>query len=177
MTLPTPKIATDRATLSPIVEAEAEELYHLWAKPGVRKYLCDNRVVPLAQIQEIVAQSVAAFQNGEYGLWVARLHRQKAISGFCGYWPFFDPPEIQLIYGLDPEHWGKGLATEMGRAMLDYGFQEYGFEVIRASADVPNQASIAVMERLGMKFEKRATINGLDLVFFQIRSNSVGRPQ
>jgi [ribosomal protein S5]-alanine N-acetyltransferase len=163
-----PTLTTERMTLSPLADTEAEELYHLWAKPAVRKYLCDDRIVPLARIQAIVRESVAAFQNHKYGLWVARLHEQNAIIGFCGYWPFFDPPEIQLIYGLDPEHWRKGLATEMARAMLDYGFQKYGFEVIRASADVPNQASIALMERLGMKFEKRTTINGLDLVFYQI---------
>ncbi|MBW4623887.1 MAG: GNAT family N-acetyltransferase [Cyanosarcina radialis HA8281-LM2] len=163
-------IETNRMLLSPVSKNDAEELHQLWAQPAVRKYLCDDSIVPLSQIEEIVAQSITAFEEKRYGIWIARLKHSPAIAGFTGYWPFFEPPEIQLIYGLAPDLWGQGLGTEMARAMLNYGFKAYGFETVRASADVPNVASIAIMKRLGMTFDRQITKDGQDLVFYQISS-------
>jgi ribosomal-protein-alanine N-acetyltransferase len=99
---------------------------------------------------------------------LARLLNTQLIIGFCGYWSFFEPPQIQLIYGLSAQYWSRGLATEMARAAIDYGFQECGFKVIYASADVPNKASIAVMKRLGMTYQKQEMINGKEIIFYQL---------
>ena len=162
-------LETDRLVLSPIAEHEVEELHQLWSQPAVRKYLCDNLVIPLDRVKDMVVESIIAFQDNRYGMWVARLKQKQPIIGFTGYWPFFNPPELQLIYGLSQDYWGQGLATEMGRSLLHYGFQTYRFDVISASADVPNLPSIAVMRRLGMTFEKQVVIDGQDLVFYSIK--------
>jgi RimJ/RimL family protein N-acetyltransferase len=53
-------------------------------------------------------------------------------------------------YGLSPEHWGRGLATEAAEAMLRFGFEQRELEEIWAGADLDNAASFRVMERLGM---------------------------
>jgi [ribosomal protein S5]-alanine N-acetyltransferase len=161
-------IETDRMFLSPASESDATELQQMWAQPGVRKYLCDDLIWPLSQVQEMLVQSATAFKEGSYGIWIARLKQPETIVGFTGFWPFFEPPEIQLIYGLSSDYWGKGLATEMARAMLVYGFQTYGFATISASADLPNTASIAVMERLGMTFDKQMTHEGKEIIFYKI---------
>lgn len=161
------KIVTERMQLSPVSEEEVDELHQLWMQPEVRKYLWDDKIIPLEETRQIVSQSITAFLNNKYGLWVSRLIASEDIIGFCGYWPFFELPQVELIYGLSPKYWGRGLATEMARALLEYGFRECGLENIQASADVPNRASIAVMERLGMTFKEQTKINGKDLVFYQ----------
>jgi [ribosomal protein S5]-alanine N-acetyltransferase len=161
-------ITTLRLQLTPVSEQDTEELHQIWIQPEVRKYLCDDLVVPFSKVQQLVSESLTAFCTHQYGIWVARLIGESAIVGFTGYWPFFDPPEVQLIYGLSRNYWGHGLATEMAHALLVYGFQTYGFTTITASANVPNQASIAVMKRLGMTFEKQIIVDGQDLVFYKI---------
>jgi ribosomal-protein-alanine N-acetyltransferase len=93
---------------------------------------------------------------------------EDTLIGFCGFWFFYDPPELQLLYGISPDRWGKGLATEIARAMIRYGFEEHSFDRIIASADAPNLASLRVMEKAGMTFEKRVCINGLDLVYYAL---------
>ncbi|WP_019502619.1 GNAT family N-acetyltransferase [Pseudanabaena sp. PCC 6802] len=167
-----PVIETERMILSPVSASDASELHRIWIQPAVRKYLCDDLIWPLNQIQSTVEQSAIAFQEGRYGMWIARLKSQEAMVGFTGFWPFFDPPDIQLIYGLASANWGKGLATEMGQAMLDYGFQTYGFARIRASCNVPNTASIAVMERLGMTFLKQEAIDGQEIIFYEAQKTA-----
>ena len=52
--------------------------------------------------------------------------------------------------------------------MIRYGFDSLGFERIVASTDAGHAASVRVMEKLGMRFERRATIDGLDTIFYVI---------
>ena len=53
------------------------------------------------------------------------------------------------------EVWGRGYATEIGRAGLDYVFSVPGVEEVVAFTEVHNARSRAVMERLGMRFARR----------------------
>ena len=162
-------VLTQRIKLSPVRKDEAEELHQIWIDPEVRKYLWDDLIIPETQTQEVINQSLTAFANKKYGLWVARLINQKEIIGFTGYWQFFDPPQTQLLYGLLPQYWGQGLATEISKAMIDYGFKEYGFNTINASTDLDNKSSMAVLARLGMKSIKQANIDGKETIFYQLQ--------
>lgn len=161
-------LLTKRLQLAPITHQDAGEFHQLLSHPRVRKYLCDDHVLLLSQVEQMVSQSIAALNDNQYGLWVSRFVGEAAIVGFCGYWTFFEPSQIQLMYGVSPMYWAQGLAVEMGQKMLDYGFQVHGFETIWASADVPNQASIYVMQRLGMKFAKQEIVEGQELIFYQL---------
>lgn len=146
---------TARLTLQPLDLVHTKALHTLWTQPEVRRYLWDDEVIPLERIQSVVTESLAAYERNEYGLWMVFEKGQDELVGFTGYWPFFDPPQIQLIYGLAPDVWGKGYATEMGKAMIEYGFERHGLKEIIAATDPPNRASRRVMERLGMNFWKQ----------------------
>ena len=74
----------------------------------------------------------------------------------------FGTPEV--VYHLAKAQWGKGLATELGRAALRFGFEDRGFDRIVAIAKPPNSASIHVMEKLGMQFEMTTTYYDIDVV-------------
>jgi RimJ/RimL family protein N-acetyltransferase len=43
------------------------------------------------------------------------------------------------------------------------------FAEIRGSTDAPNERSIRLMQRLGMEYEKRLVVGGLDTVFYYLR--------
>jgi ribosomal-protein-alanine N-acetyltransferase len=74
------------------------------------------------------------------------------VIGFAGLRPLPDAPDLELYYGLDPAHWGRGYATEASRAVLRYGFDVLGLDAIPIRTDGPNAASVAVMERLGARY-------------------------
>ncbi len=161
-------IATERLILTPLDLEDADTLHALWTTPGVRRYLWDDVVIPMAQTLAIVEESIAAHAGGRYGLWTVRLADRDDLAGFTGFWPFFDPPQIQLLYGLDSRLWSRGYATEMARAMLEVGFQRYRLDAIRAATDTPNAASERVMQRIGLKREREAAIDGKPTVFYRL---------
>ncbi len=145
-------LQTDRLTLMPFAVADLPELHAVFTNPDVRRYLLDDLIVDEVWTADVVDRSLAMFHNLGYGLWAVRQTGQLPIIGFCGYWRFEHLPyPLQLIYGLLPAWWGRGLATEAARAGLDYGFETARFTEIIAATDKPNRASIRVMERLGMR--------------------------
>jgi len=58
--------------------------------------------------------------------------------------------DVEIGWRLVREHWGRGYATEAARAVVDWAFATFPVDRILALADPANDASIAVMRRLGM---------------------------
>jgi RimJ/RimL family protein N-acetyltransferase len=62
---------------------------------------------------------------------------------------------------LRQEVWGRGYATEIGRAGLDHAFSVPGIEEVVGFTEVHNARSRAVMERLGMRYVRQILRPGL----------------
>jgi len=168
----TPQLETARLNLRPFALNDVDEIHRIWIDPGVRKFLWDDEAIPREQAASVIADSHAHFESTGYGLWAVRQKGEEPILGFCGYWFFHDPPELELLYGIATEEWGGGLATEAARAMIRYGFEELGLPRIQASTDAQNLASVRVMEKCGMTFVRRETTNGLDTIYYAILRDS-----
>jgi ribosomal-protein-alanine N-acetyltransferase len=64
-------------------------------------------------------------------------------------------PVADMGFELHPEHWGQGYASEAARAMVDWGFGDWGLERIHAHCISENTGSARVLERAGMRLEAR----------------------
>jgi RimJ/RimL family protein N-acetyltransferase len=64
-------------------------------------------------------------------------------------------PAAELGYELDPDYWGHGYATEAARSLLTFGFQTLHLQRVWAQCIAENTASRRVLERLGMRQERR----------------------
>jgi ribosomal-protein-alanine N-acetyltransferase len=106
-----PVIHTKRLVLRPWTHQDVDALHALWTAPGVRRYLWDDVIIPRSTVQEIVDSHLATAEHQAIGYWTLHLP-DPPIAGFCGFRPIDGGPEIELLYALDPQHWGKGLATE-----------------------------------------------------------------
>ena len=58
-----------------------------------------------------------------------------------------------IDYALARPHWGQGLMTEAAATVVEWGFRQRGLARISSHADLRNQRSWRVMERLGMTRE------------------------
>ncbi|MEP7340583.1 MAG: GNAT family N-acetyltransferase [Acidobacteriota bacterium] len=165
-------LETSGLLLRPFSLAYAEELHRMWIEPSMRKFLWDDKIIPMETVTEIIeARGKTFFQNG-LGYWMISLKETSQPVGFCGlrHFHFEDEPanadEVEILYGLTAAYCGKGLATEASVEVLRYGFVELGLMCIYAGADPPNRDSFRVMERLGMKFLRQTVIGGLDAIYY-----------
>ena len=156
-------------------EGDAAGFLEICRNADVRRYLLDDQLVDLAWVRHEIRSSRALFRELGCGLWGVRLHGSGQLIGFVGYRYFFDPPELQLLYALHPEWWGRGLATEAAGAVLRYGFDVLGFDVIEASVDAPNVASARVLERLGMTLVRQSRREGRPTLDYAVHRNGRAR--
>jgi ribosomal-protein-alanine N-acetyltransferase len=162
------EIETDRLRLRPLRADDLDEVHGLWVDPDVRKYLWDDEAIPRERAASVIRVSKDLFEADGYGLWAVSRRDEKGVIGFSGFWYFREPPELELLYGLAPAHWGRGLATEAAKAIIRYGFEELSMSRIAASTDAANRSSVGVMQRAGMSFDKRASTGGLDTIYYVI---------
>lgn len=96
----------------------------------------------------------AAIDARGWGIWAAERREDGAFIGFIGITPVsFESdftPAVEVGWRLARPYWGCGLATEGGRAALDFAFATLGLERVVAFTAQSNQRSEAVMLRLGM---------------------------
>jgi len=149
-------IATARLTLVPWARVDEEVLLGLLRDDGVRRFLLDGALVDRDWARAEIDASAARFAGGGLGLFLARLAGEGTAVGFAGFRPDHDPPVLELLYALLPAYWGQGLATEVGRAMLDLAFERVGHGVVHAAADEPNVDSLRVLRKLGFVEVRRS---------------------
>jgi [ribosomal protein S5]-alanine N-acetyltransferase len=114
------QLEAHRLSLRPFAPVDRDDLFALFYHPGVRRYLLDDKLVSIEWMDEAIQKSLHLFRSAGYGLWAARPKGAADIIGFAGYGFFYEPPELQLLYGLHPANWGQGLATEAARAVVGY---------------------------------------------------------
>jgi [ribosomal protein S5]-alanine N-acetyltransferase len=169
-----PIIESARLILRPVSLDDLERMHAIWTEPDVRRYLWDDEIINIETAEEVIRGSIESFENNGFGIWGVYSKERQNLIGFCGYRYIDKSSRIEIIYGLEPKFWGKGITTEAAKAILRYGFKEIKFEVIEGITNIENRASWKVLEKIGMKFERRDNSNNQDLLFYSI-SKSVPR--
>ena len=160
-------LITRRLELRPLTAADVDAAHAMWTDAGMRRFLWDDVVISRQTAADAIAASDEDFASRGFGLWGAYEPGSRALAGFCGC-RSSESPEPELLYGFLPPWWGRGLAVEVSTAVLDHVFVSLEHSEVVAVTDPPNAASIRVMEKLGMTFERRGTLNGLDTVFYRL---------
>ncbi|HXG21896.1 MAG TPA: GNAT family N-acetyltransferase [Methylomirabilota bacterium] len=148
------QIETARLRFRPFTLDYVDVLHHLWIDPDMRRYLWDDKIISRETAEEVVRASLASFAAHRFGMWALRFPTDDTIIGFCGLRFFDEPPQVEILYGIAPAYWGQGLATEAAHAVLRYGFAELQLARIWGGTDGLNVASLRVLEKLGMTYEK-----------------------
>jgi RimJ/RimL family protein N-acetyltransferase len=71
--------------------------------------------------------------------------------------------DVDIGYALLPRYWSKGYAVEAARAVREYARDVIGLKRLVAITDPANQASIRVLEKIGMRFERMVQLSPDDI--------------
>lgn len=136
---------TARMAMRQFVDGDTAALHRICNQPGVRRYLWDGHPASREQIRAAAA--------GSLRFWVLEYPPGGPVIGFCAFRYFAHTEEVELLYAIDMEHWGVGLAAEAAAEALRHAFEDLGWESVTAYANPYNIPSWRVLERLGMAEE------------------------
>lgn len=162
----TSTLTTERLELVPFSGQHLDFLHDLWIDRDVRRYLWDDRIVSKQEVAEVIEFSRASFEAHGFGFWLLKRRDSGGPVGFAGLRHFGDNAEVEILYGLAPDHWRQGLVTEASRRVLRFAFEDTGLREVFAGADPPNVRSFKVMERLGFEHHGRRVIHGVETEYY-----------
>ena len=164
MTGPTiPELETPRLRLRAFGEHDLEPLARLNADPRVMRHM-GRGPMSLDETRTRLKHYQAHWQEHGFGLWAIESRETGAFLGRTGVsyhavWP--DDPEVGWL--IDPNVWGRGLATEAGEVAARYGFETLQVPRLVSICTPENKASRRVMEKLGFTFHTTRPCEPLDI--------------
>lgn len=165
MSLPTPTLHTERLTLRPITEGDADALWRLQSDAHVLRYWDEPPWSDPSQVQHFLARCRNLEETGTGARLAIELTSDSTFLGWCNLSDFKpDFRSAAMGYCLFESAWGHGHATEAGRALLRWAFDNLDLNRVQAEADTRNPASRRVLEKLGFVLEgtlrEDVTVNG-----------------
>jgi len=143
---------SERLTLRRPTEADIPALALLWADERVTRFMGGAR-----DFERVSASMLDDLKSPppKFDLWPVLERGSEIVVGHCGLLrkKVNDRDEVELIYVIAAEHWGRGYATEAAGAIRDYAFRELAITRLVSLINPANSASERVAAKLGMKFE------------------------
>ena len=155
---------TSRLTLREMKITDCDDMYEYSRLGEVTKFLLWREHPDVAYTRRLlkhIRRSYREFSNYDWAIIYNGTGADDPLGkyrgrmiGTCGFASIDDENRVgELGYVLNPALRGNGIAAEAARAVMNYGFCELGLNRIEAKYIIGNDASLRVMEKLGMKYE------------------------
>lgn len=149
-------LETGRLTLRRLNEADAGFMLGLLNEPSFHQYIGDRGVRTEEEARAYIRNGpVASYDRFGFGLWLVLRKEDGTPVGICGLLKRDTLPDVDVGFALRPAFWGMGYALEAAAGVLAYGREAFELSRVAAIVQADNQASIRLLGKLGLQFERR----------------------
>lgn len=149
-----PELFTARLTLRKMLVSDARDMYEYAGRSDVTRYLTWNPHPDRTYTREYLQYIGTRYAAGMFYDWAIVYGAEEKMVGTCGFTSFNCPSDsAEVGYVLNPDYWGRGIAAEALSRVIRFGFEDLHLHRIEAKFMKGNDASLRVMERVGMTFE------------------------
>lgn len=156
-------LITTRTLLRPFELSDASEAFSWFSDAEVMRHipLWPDRTVEdtLARITRYIAHQN---QHG-FSKWVIIDRDSGKLIGDSGFHFLPDGKRIELGYRLTRSHWGRGLATEVGRHWIEAALYFTQEPMLYAFAHPDNAVSLHIIRKLGFKYLHHEVLYGWEV--------------
>jgi RimJ/RimL family protein N-acetyltransferase len=151
MGAPAPWLETERLAVRRFTLDDLDTLARLHADPVVTRYLggVKDRATTEAQLRTRILDYYD--RHPGLGVWATIERSTGDLAGFHVLNHIQGETDLQVGYALFTEYWGRGYATEMGIALLRYGYGTLGLPQINAITELANATSQQVLIKVGLE--------------------------
>lgn len=159
-------LETERLILRQFTNDDTDNLFALDSEPEVIRWGNGGNPSNYEVIQQTLPKWINYYeQYDHYGIWAVVEKLSNKFIGWFHFYPATDSKfavelnlvtddEIALGYRFHKSSWGNGYATEGSKALVEKGFTQWDVSRVVSWTLQDNKASIRVMEKAGLKFEK-----------------------
>lgn len=166
------QIKTERLTLRPFTLNDAEFIVDLVNQPSFIQNIRDVGVRTIADAEKYLENGpIASYARNGFGLLAVTLNDTGQPIGMCGLIKRDSLEDVDIGYAFLPKFWSRGYALESARAVMNHAKEALGLKRVVAIVDPNNAASIRVLEKIGMTFERMVKLSedDIELKLFSIK--------
>lgn len=144
-----------RLHIRPVLPSDADSLFDIYGDPATNLFNPAGPYPDLVYAKKVLSHWLTHWDTHGFGNYAIALQSAPAaIIGFGGlsFHTYAGMTIHNLGYRFAVSAWGKGLATEFARRILDYGFTDLQFAEISAVARANHTDSQNVLMKVGMDF-------------------------
>lgn len=160
-------IVSPRCVLTRLVSGDLRDVALLYKEPMVRKYL-GGIIDDDSQIEKRFKNMLRDSKEQDAHYWCVRLIRDERFLGLVSLDRYYDGMNLELSFEFLPQYWGKGYATEIVQRLIEYSFCKLYLPRLVSETQAANSPSCKLLERIGMKEEKRLIRFGAEQVLYSI---------
>ncbi|HMD73639.1 MAG TPA: GNAT family N-acetyltransferase [Steroidobacteraceae bacterium] len=152
-------IETARLNLRRLGLHDASFILELLNEPTFIRFIGDKGVRSLKDACDYLEKGpIGSYRRFGFGLYLTSLRASGEPIGICGLVKRDALQDVDVGFALMPQFAGFGYATESAAAVLAYGKREFGLKRIVGITDPDNHASIAVLRKIGLRFERNVAL-------------------
>jgi [ribosomal protein S5]-alanine N-acetyltransferase len=163
------RLETDRTFMRPFEDDDLVDLSVIFSDPQVMLYTATGR----PKTPSMSANYLHCQQDHQeiYGFSLGAVIRRsdQRLIGQCGLARLHQTQETVLGYTFAQDCWGYGYATETTIAWLKFAFDQLQLPKIMAAVKSDNRASLRVLDKLGMSYDRTDTFYGCACAYYGIR--------
>ena len=129
-------------------------------------------ILSFSETQAKLDSFINSYQKFGFGKWAVIFKESNKLIGYCGIAieQIDNVDEREIGYRLAPEFWRIGLATEAALITTQYGFEQLKFPYLLGVVESTNAASVRVLEKLGMRYERETIFYGIKMDIYRLDS-------
>lgn len=150
-------------------------MVQLRADPDVMRYIGQNGTIQTSEEVATFLSSAIAYQ-AKHGFGFCSVFEKDSGSfvGEAGLCPLVldkNQTDIEIAYRLHKRYWGKGYATELVRALIEWGFTHLPITRLIAVIHPENTASRHVLEKVDMLYAGKREFQGMQVDCYELYKN------
>jgi ribosomal-protein-alanine N-acetyltransferase len=151
------QLETDRLLIRPWQPEDRPAFAAMATDPEVMRYVHHGEPYTEKEMDDFLARQ--ARQLAEHDVCMGALVEKSSgrVVGVAGVQPLGKSGDLEIGWWLSRDVWGRGYATEAGGAAMQHVLQTLERPRVVAIIDPGNDASVRVVQRLGMRYEGRRT--------------------
>lgn len=154
---------TERLIVRKFAIDDAPFIMTLLNSPNWIEFLGDRNIHTEADAQLYLSNGpLASYAMRGFGLYLVALKDTGVPIGMSGLIKRDGLEDVDVGFALLPEYTGQGYAYEATKAVMDYGYTTLHLPHIVAIARADNKNSVALLEKLGMKFSDNVMLVGIE---------------
>lgn len=151
-------LETERLVLRRLTKDDAAFILELLNEPAFLENIGDRGARTLADARRYIARGpMESYRKFGFGLYLVELKDSGAPIGICGLLKRDWLQDVDIGFAFLQKFWSRGFGRESAAAVMHHGWTTLHLKRIVAITTPTNQASITLLERLGMRFEKIIT--------------------